>query len=62
MEGAWSRNDDLDWHYLESLAGQAEGVFIFQEFDPKSKTVPDTIQWLTVLGSLATEKAFWWYR
>ncbi|GFG23658.1 conserved hypothetical protein [Aspergillus udagawae] len=60
MEGAWSRNDDLDWHYLESLAGQAEGVFNFQEFDPKFKTVPDTIQWLTVLGSLATEKAFWW--
>ncbi|KAF7160020.1 hypothetical protein CNMCM5623_005566 [Aspergillus felis] len=61
-QGACYRNDDPHWHYLESLAGQAGGVFIFQEFDPKFKTVPDTIQWLTVLGGLATGKAFWWYR
>ncbi|KAG2026812.1 hypothetical protein GB937_001602 [Aspergillus fischeri] len=60
--GAWYHNDDRDWHILESLAGQGEGVFIFQEFDQEFKTVPDTIQWLTVLGGLTTEKAFWWYR
>ncbi|GIJ99306.1 hypothetical protein Aspvir_001436 [Aspergillus viridinutans] len=59
------RNDDPDWNRLESFpwaTEKAEGVFIFQKFDPNFKTVPDTIQWLTVLGGLATAKAFWRYR
>jgi ATP-dependent RNA/DNA helicase IGHMBP2 len=58
-------DEDGDWPTLQSfpwVAGQAESVFILQQFDPKFKTVPGTIQWLTVLGGLATEGAFWWYR
>ncbi|RHZ74961.1 hypothetical protein CDV55_109139 [Aspergillus turcosus] len=50
------------------IAG-AEGIFILQKFDTNFKTVPDTIQWLTVLGDLCVKdcgdapgKAFWWYR
>lgn len=67
---SWFRNDP-DWDRLESFpwVTGAEGIFILQKFDTKFKTVPDTIQWLTVLGDLCVKdcgdapgKAFWWYR
>ncbi|KAF7166231.1 hypothetical protein CNMCM6106_002127 [Aspergillus hiratsukae] len=64
-ERAMLLNEDPDWTNLVRfpwVARQAESVFILQKFDPKFKTVPDAIQWLRVLGGLATEGAFWWYR
>ncbi|KAF7125947.1 hypothetical protein CNMCM5793_002306 [Aspergillus hiratsukae] len=64
-ERAMLLNEDPDWTNLVRfpwVARQAESVFILQKFDPKFKTVPDAIQWLRVLGGLATEGAFRWYR
>ncbi|RHZ68274.1 DEAD/DEAH box helicase [Aspergillus thermomutatus] len=69
--GSWFR-DDPDWNKIETfpwVTVEKEGIFIFQRFEPKFKTVPDTIQWLTVLSDLCVKdcgdapgKAFWWYR